>query len=101
MSTNGSDLAGCRDARLISRRGLLGAGVSLYAWAHLNRTASAAGARDPRLLVVILRGALDGLSAVPPIADPAYRDLRGEIAILRKAASRRCRLTASSRSIRR
>ncbi len=81
MSMNGSDLAGCRDARAISRRGLLGAGVSLYAWAHLNRTASAAGARDPRLLVVILRGALDGLSAVPPIADPAYRDLRGEIAI--------------------
>jgi uncharacterized protein (DUF1501 family) len=71
----------CRDATLISRRGLLGAGVSFYAWAHLNRTASAAGAKDPRLLVVILRGALDGLSAVPPIADSAYRELRGEIAI--------------------
>ncbi len=81
MSIDDTNLSGCRDARLISRRGLLGAGVSLYAWAHLNRTASAAGARDPRLLVVILRGALDGLSAVPPIADPAYRDLRGEIAI--------------------
>ncbi len=78
---NGPDPTGCRDARQISRRGLLGAGVSFYAWAHLNRTASAAGARDPRLLVVILRGALDGLSAVPPISDPAYRDLRGEIAI--------------------
>jgi uncharacterized protein (DUF1501 family) len=75
------DAAGCRDAALISRRGLLGAGVSFYAWAHLNRVASAAGARDPRLLVVILRGALDGLSAVPPIADPAYAELRGEIAI--------------------
>jgi uncharacterized protein (DUF1501 family) len=72
---------GCRDATLISRRGLLGAGVSFYAWAHLNRVASAAGAKDPRLLVVILRGALDGLSAVPPIADPAYAELRGEIAI--------------------
>jgi uncharacterized protein (DUF1501 family) len=71
----------CRDAALISRRGLLGAGVSLYAWAHMNRVASAAGAKDPRLLVVILRGALDGLSAVPPIADPAYADLRGEIAL--------------------
>jgi len=73
--------ASCADARLISRRGLLGAGVSLYAWGHLGRSASAAGARDPRLLVVILRGALDGLSAVPPIADPAYAELRGEIAI--------------------
>jgi uncharacterized protein (DUF1501 family) len=71
----------CRDARLISRRGLLGAGVSFYAWAHLGRTASAAGARDPRLLVVILRGALDGLSAVPPLSDAAYAELRGEIAI--------------------
>jgi uncharacterized protein (DUF1501 family) len=76
----------CREAALISRRGLLGAGVSFYAWAHLNRVASAAGARDPRLLVVILRGALDGLSAVPPIADPAYADLRGEIAISREGA---------------
>ncbi len=72
---------GCHEAGLISRRGLLGAGVSFYAWAHLNRVASAAGARDPRLLVVILRGALDGLSAVPPISDPAYADLRGEIAL--------------------
>lgn len=73
--------SGCRDANLLSRRGLLGAGVSFYAWAHLNSVASAAGARDPRLLVVILRGALDGLSAVPPINDPAYADLRGAIAL--------------------
>jgi len=78
---NAINQAACRDARLISRRGLMGAGVSFYAWAHLNRTASAAGARDPRLLVVILRGAMDGLSAAPPIADPAYAELRGEIAI--------------------
>jgi uncharacterized protein (DUF1501 family) len=77
---------GCRDAALISRRGLLGAGVSLYAWAHLHRVASAAGARDPRLLVVILRGALDGLSAAPPIADPAYADLRGDIALSKDGA---------------
>ncbi|MGL5116825.1 MAG: DUF1501 domain-containing protein [Beijerinckiaceae bacterium] len=72
---------GCREATLISRRGLMGAGVSFYAWAHLNRVASAAGARDPRLLVVILRGALDGLSAVPPISDPVYQELRNEIAL--------------------
>jgi uncharacterized protein (DUF1501 family) len=77
---------GCREAGLITRRGLLGAGVSFYAWAHLNRVASAAGARDPRLLVVILRGALDGLSAVPPISDPAYADLRGEIALSKEGA---------------
>jgi uncharacterized protein (DUF1501 family) len=74
-------VAGCRENLLLSRRGLLGAGVSLYAWSLLPTLASAAGARDPRLLVVILRGALDGLSAAPPVADPRYADMRGEIAI--------------------
>ena len=34
-----------------------------------------------RLIVVVLRGAMDGLSAVPPYADPAYAGLRREIAI--------------------
>lgn len=36
---------------------------------------------DPRLVVVILRGALDGLAAVPPIGDPGYAALRGDLAI--------------------
>lgn len=41
-----------------------------------------AGAPGPRrLLTVILRGALDGLAAVPPYADPHYARLRGELAI--------------------
>src|SRR5205085_11417428 len=30
---------------------------------------------------VLLRGALDGLSAVPPIGDPDYANLRGQIAL--------------------
>jgi uncharacterized protein (DUF1501 family) len=34
-----------------------------------------------RLVVVILRGALDGLAAVPPHGDPAYAGLRRELAI--------------------
>ncbi len=34
-------------------------------------------------VVVILRGALDGLSAVPPFGDPDYRNARGPIAIAR------------------
>ena len=33
------------------------------------------------LVVVILRGALDGLAAVPPIGDPGYASLRDEMAI--------------------
>jgi uncharacterized protein (DUF1501 family) len=34
-----------------------------------------------RLVVVICRGALDGLSLAPPVADPDYAALRGPIAI--------------------
>lgn len=36
---------------------------------------------DPRLVLVILRGAMDGLEAVPPCGDPDYPRLRDEIAI--------------------
>lgn len=37
-------------------------------------------------VVVILRGALDGLTAVPPYGDPDYHDARGPIAIARPGA---------------
>jgi uncharacterized protein (DUF1501 family) len=36
-----------------------------------------------RLLLVILRGGMDGLSAVPPVGDPAYAGLRGRLALPR------------------
>eukprot|EP01042_Synura_sphagnicola_P016603 gene16603-20995_t len=42
---------------------------------------AAAGSRDSRFLLVVLRGALDGLSAVPPLGDPGYADLREGIAL--------------------
>ena len=45
------------------------------------RFAHAAGGRDPRFVVIILRGALDGLTAVPPIGDPSYKELRQSIAL--------------------
>ncbi|MDR4308178.1 DUF1501 domain-containing protein [Chelatococcus sambhunathii] len=64
-----------------SRRVFLAGATSLTAALMMPRVASAAGARDPRLVVVILRGALDGLSAVPPIGDPTYESLRPDIAI--------------------
>ena len=38
-------------------------------------------AGERRLVVVILRGGLDGLSAVPPYADPDYRTIRGSLAL--------------------
>ncbi|MBV8472806.1 MAG: hypothetical protein JO234_05255, partial [Hyphomicrobiales bacterium] len=46
----------------LSRRAFVGAVGATFASAMIPRAASAAGARDPRLVVVILRGALDGLS---------------------------------------
>jgi uncharacterized protein (DUF1501 family) len=65
----------------ISRRALLVGGAALVAWAHLPRFALAAGGRDPRLVVIILRGALDGLSAVGPVGDPDYARLHGALAL--------------------
>jgi len=43
-------------------------------------------ATDKRLLVIILRGGLDGLSAMPAIGDPQYAPLRGRLAIERSNA---------------
>ncbi len=43
------------------------------------RLALAAASTDKRLVVVILRGALDGMAAVVPYGDPALAALRGEI----------------------
>ncbi|HXY96522.1 MAG TPA: DUF1501 domain-containing protein [Steroidobacteraceae bacterium] len=42
---------------------------------------TAAGGRRSRFVVVILRGALDGLAAVPPYGDRDYGRLRGEFAL--------------------
>jgi uncharacterized protein (DUF1501 family) len=58
---------------------LLGSGV-LFAWAYLPRIALAEG-RDPRFLVIVLRGALDGLAAVAPVGDPDWLRLRGDKAL--------------------
>ncbi|WP_426440182.1 DUF1501 domain-containing protein [Bradyrhizobium genosp. P] len=64
-----------------SRRALLLGGASFAAWAYLPKFARAADGRDPRLVIVILRGALDGLATVAPIGDPDYAGLHGAIAL--------------------
>lgn len=64
----------------LTRRMFLGTTGSFVAWAQIPGIARAAG-RDPRFVVVILRGALDGLAAVPPIGDPAYATIRGDMAV--------------------
>ena len=56
----------------------LGASFGLGAVSAVIPTrAQAAGARDPRFITIILRGALDGLYAVPPVGDPDFQNLRG------------------------
>ena len=72
----------CVENRLLaSRRALLLGGASFAAWAYLPTFARAAGGRDPRFIVVILRGALDGLATVAPVGDPDYAGLHGAIAL--------------------
>ncbi len=62
------------------REALLGAGT-LFAWSQMPKLARAEG-RDPRLLVIVLRGALDGLGAVAPVGDPDWIGLRGDRALV-------------------
>ena len=74
----------CRESQTsfaTSRRALLLGGASFAAWAYLPKFARAADGRDPRLIVVILRGALDGLATVAPVGDPDYAGLHGSIAL--------------------
>src|SRR6188472_27333 len=60
-----------------TRRELLGGAGVLFAWPFLPKLARAEG-RDPRMLTIILRGALDGLAAVAPVGDPDWVKLRGD-----------------------
>ena len=68
------------DLHAPTRRHLLLASGTLFAWAYLPKVARAEG-RDPRLLVIVLRGALDGLAAVAPVGDPDWIALRGDKAL--------------------
>jgi uncharacterized protein (DUF1501 family) len=63
----------------LRRELLLGSGA-LFAWACLPKLARAEG-RDPRLLTIVLRGALDGLATVAPVGDPDWVSLRGDHAL--------------------
>ena len=63
--------------------GALAAGSVLFT----SKIAFAGSGTRPRFVFVILRGALDGLTAVPPYADPNYARLRGEVAIGAPGAS--------------
>jgi uncharacterized protein (DUF1501 family) len=74
----------CKEFTTLSRRRLLSGGVasaaSLAMWGGIPKSAIA-GTRDPRLLTIILRGGLDGLSMIAPVGDPNYEALRQKIAL--------------------
>lgn len=72
-------MAAC--SHLPSRReALIGSGA-LFAWTQMPKLARAEG-RDPRMLVIVLRGALDGLGSVAPVGDPDWVGLRGDRALV-------------------
>src|SRR3981189_3733251 len=62
------------------REALIGSGA-LFAWSQMPRLARAAD-RDPRMLVRVGRGALDGLGAAQPVRDPDWIGLRGDRALV-------------------
>jgi uncharacterized protein (DUF1501 family) len=68
-----------------TRRSALASAAALgLSVSFMGRTAYAAADGDldkKKLIVIICRGAMDGLSVSPPIGDPDYAALRGRIAI--------------------
>jgi len=71
---------------MLNRRTLLGASAGAAALSFPVFAFGQAQATDKRLLVVILRGGMDGLSAVPAVGDPAFASLRGRLALPRTLA---------------
>jgi uncharacterized protein (DUF1501 family) len=71
-----------------SRRAILkrmAAAASLTVWDAPLRYAFASLPTERRLVVVVLRGAMDGLAAVPPYGDPDYAGIRAGLAIDKSA----------------
>jgi uncharacterized protein (DUF1501 family) len=73
---------------LLTRRALLRSGACALAALtgpprFLARAAGAAEARGKVLVAIFQRGAVDGLSMIPPHGDPAYYDARASIALAR------------------
>ncbi|OGN42545.1 MAG: hypothetical protein A2795_00930 [Caulobacterales bacterium RIFCSPHIGHO2_01_FULL_67_30] len=65
----------------LDRRTLLGAATAGMGLAFAGRVAAQTDASRPKLVVVIARGAMDGLSVTIPYADPDYVPLRGGLAL--------------------
>lgn len=75
---------------MTTRRSILktmAAASALSFWDAPIRFAFAAVPTDRRFVVVILRGALDGLAAVPPHGDADYASVRGQLALDKSGAN--------------
>ena len=59
-----------------TRRGFLATAGAFTAWSFAPQFASAAPGRDPRFLMVVLRGAMDGLAVIEPAFDPDFERAR-------------------------
>lgn len=67
---------------MVSRRKFLIGGACCAAGAlGLPKISFASVPGDKRFVLIILRGGMDGLAAVPPFADRAYREVRGPLAL--------------------
>src|SRR5579864_9211773 len=66
---------------MTTRREFLAITAGAFAIAGLPGIVFAAAPGDRRLVLVLLRGALDGLAAVPPLGDLRYVERRGAIAL--------------------
>jgi len=75
------------DTTLQRRRFLQGATLAAGGALLTTRLSFAGSGGDSRLVVVIMRGAVDGLAAVPPWGDPDYARLRGSLAIAAPGAT--------------
>ena len=64
-----------------TRRDFLGLAAGAFAVAGLPHAVFAAAPGHQRFVVVLLRGAMDGLAAVPPVGDAHYAERRGALAL--------------------
>lgn len=68
---------------MFNRRHLLAGAAGAAALSFPVFAFGQAQATDKRLLVIILRGGMDGLSALAPVGDPSYASARGQLALQR------------------
>lgn len=65
----------------VTRRGLLGAGLAAAPLMLVPGIALARAETTKRFVMIILRGAMDGLNVVAPVGDPGYAAARGALAL--------------------